>query len=133
MKYWNDLDGTIFFSKIFSQPIEIGEILIHTLRLENDQPLFGIGFDIPEFPDRLPEKWKDEGYNTCRIGLTCFEVSNLQIVNLPCKELFSVKIEEEDGYFFFTAKSKSASVELKSKWLTLSGPSAYMNGPEPED
>ncbi|OIN53488.1 Imm50 family immunity protein [Pseudomonas costantinii] len=133
MKYWNDLDGTIFFNKVFSQPIEIGKVYIHSLRIENDQPDFGIGFDIPEFPDHLPEKWKDKGYNTCRIGLSCSEMSDLQITNLPRREVFIVKIKKESEYFFFTAKSKNASIEFKAKWLSLSGPSVYINCPEPED
>ncbi|WP_455883706.1 Imm50 family immunity protein [Pseudomonas putida] len=133
MKHWNDLDGTTFFNKVFTQPIKIDEIYIHSLRIENDQPGFGIGFDIPEFPDHLPEKWKGKGYNTCRIGLTCSEVRNLRIVNLPCREIFIVKIEQKNECFIFSAKSKTASIEFEGKWLSLSGPSVYMNVPEPED
>ena len=133
MKNWNDLDGSIFFNKVFSQPIEIGKAYIHSLSIENDQNDFGIGFDIPNFPDRLPEKWKDKGYNTCRIGLTCSNITKLKITNLPLREVFNIEILKENEHFFFTAKSKNASVEFKAKWLSLSGPSVYMNCPEPED
>ncbi|NVZ68367.1 Imm50 family immunity protein [Pseudomonas costantinii] len=133
MKHWNDLDGSIFFKKVFSQPIEIGKIYIHSLGIENDQPSLGIGFDIPDFPDVLPEKWKNKGYNTCRIALRCDEISNLKIVNLPHREVFSIKLEQEDTYFLFTAKSKNASIEFKAKWLTMEGPTVYINCPEPGD
>lgn len=133
MKHWNDLDGTIFFNKVFSQPIEIGKVYIHSLRIENDQPSFGIGFDIPEFPDVLPEKWKNKGYNTCRIGLTCSEISDLKIVNLPRREVFSINIKRESGLFLFTAKSKNASIEFKANWLSVEGPTVYINCPEPGD
>jgi len=133
MKHWNDFDGTTFFKKVFSQPIEINKIYIHSINIENDRPSFAIGFDIPEFPDRLPEKWRDKGYNTCRIGLICSNVSNLRIVNLPCREIFVVKIEQENERFFFKAKSKTASIEFNGKWFSLAGPSVYMNRPEPED
>ena len=61
MKNWNNLDGSIFFNKVFSRPIEVGKAYIHSLRIENDLNDFGIGFDIPDFPDRLHEKWKDKG------------------------------------------------------------------------
>ena len=70
MKYWNELDGSVFFNKVFSRAIEIKKAYIHSLKIENNQYSFGIGFDIPEFPDRLPEKWKDKGYTTYRIGLS---------------------------------------------------------------
>lgn len=46
MENWNDLDGSIFFNKVFSQSIEIGKAYIHSLSIENDQDDFGIGFDI---------------------------------------------------------------------------------------
>lgn len=133
MKNWNDLDGSIFFNKIFSQPIEIGKAYIHSLGIENDQPSFGIGFDIPDFPDVLPEKWKNKGYNTCRIALSCSEISNLKIVNLPRREIFRINIKRENGYFFLSANSKNASMELKAKWLSMKGPTVYINSPEPGD
>lgn len=133
MKYWNELDGSVFFNKVFSRAIEIKKAYIHSLNIENDQYSFGIGFDIPEFPDRLPEKWKDQGYNTCRIGLSCSEMSDLKIANLPSRDVFIVTIKQENGIFTFTAKSKSASVEFRATWLSLAGPSVYMNCPEPGD
>lgn len=133
MKNWNDLDGSIFFNKLFSQPIEIGKAYIHSLHIENDQNNFGIGFDIPNFPDRLPEKWKDKGYNTCRIGLTCSNITNLKIINLPLREVFTIEIIKESEHFFFSAKSRNASVEFKAEWLSLSGPSVYLNCSEPGD
>lgn len=133
MKHWNDLDGSIFFNKVFSQTIRIGKVYIHSLRIENDKNDLGIGLDIPEFPDRLPEKWRDKGYNTCRIGLTFSTIINLKITNLPLREDFTVKIKNEGDSFFFTAKSKTASIEFRAKWLSLSGPSVYMNCPTPED
>ncbi|MBD8100321.1 hypothetical protein IFR08_21150 [Pseudomonas fluorescens] len=133
MKYWNSLEETIFFNKVFSYPVEIGKIYIHSLTIENDRPDVGIGFDIPEFPDRLPEKWKNKGYNTCRIGLSCLGVSDLRIVNLPRREVFIANIKQEHEGFLFTAKSKEASIEFRVKWLSLDGPSVYINCPDPDD
>ncbi|MDY7532830.1 Imm50 family immunity protein [Pseudomonas sp. Bout1] len=93
MKYWNELDESIFFCKLFSHPIEIGRISLFSLQIENDQPSLGLGFDIPEFPDNLPEKWQNKGFNTCRLGLTCSNISDLKITNIPTKEIFSATIE----------------------------------------
>lgn len=133
MKYWNDIDGTIFFNQLFSKPIEIGSAYIHSLRIKNDQNDFGIGFDIPEFPDHLPEKWRDKGYNTCRVGLTCSDITGLKIINLPQKEIFILEIKQEADHFSFTAQSKNATIELKARWLSLSGPSVYMSCPVAEE
>lgn len=133
MKHWNELDGTIFFNKVFSQPIEIGKAYIRSLRIENDNNDLGIGFDIPEFPDQLPDKWKDKGYNTCQIGLSCSTITGLKIINLPLREIFTINILQEGEYLYFTAKSKNASLEFKARWMSLSGPSVYINCPAPED
>lgn len=130
MKYWNELDGSIFFSKIFSRPIKIGKIALFSLRIENDQPSIGMGFDIPEFPDNLPEKWKNKGYNMCRLGITCNDIKNLKVFNIPAHEVFTVKINKEADYFTFEATSDRASIEFNAKFISLSGPNVYINGPD---
>ncbi|WLD68426.1 MULTISPECIES: Imm50 family immunity protein [Pseudomonas] len=130
MKYWNELDGSIFFSKIFSLPIKIGKIALFSLRIENDQPCVGLGFDIPEFPDKLPEKWKNKGYNTCRIGITCNEIEDLKIQNIPIHKEFLVTIEKQNNHFKFKATNDSALIEFKAKFISLSDPNVYINGPD---
>ena len=128
MKYWNELDGSTFLNKIFSKPVEIGKIALFSLRIENDQPSINLGFDIPEFPDILPEKWKNKGYNTCRIGIDCNEISNLKIHNLPIHEIFALEINNENANFNLQVKSKSALITFSAKLVSLNGPSVYING-----
>lgn len=130
MKYWNDLDGSIFFNKLFSFSVEIGKIALFSIRIENDQPSIGMGFDIPEFPDNLPEKWKNKGYNMCRVGLTFDEIKNLKISNIPAHEVFTVKINKDSGYFTFEAISDNASIKFNAKFISLKDPSVYINGPD---
>lgn len=128
MKHWDELDESIFFCKLFSRPIEIGRIFLFSLQIENDQPLVGLGFDIPEFPDNLPEKWQNKGFNTCRIGLTCSTIRDLKIINIPTKETLSVTIVEKNDFFTFQAISKNSLIEFKANLISLDGPSAYING-----
>ena len=91
MKYWNDLDRNIFLEKIFSKPVEIGQIALFSMQIENDRPSVGLGFDIPEFPDTLPKKWEGKGYNTCRMGIDCHGIQDLSIKNIPVREVFFSK------------------------------------------
>ncbi|MCD7040347.1 immunity 50 family protein [Pseudomonas sp. MAFF 311095] len=128
MKHWNELDNSTFLSKVFSRPVEIGKIALFSLRIENDQPCIGMGFDIPEFPDNLPEKWKNKGYNMCRIGITCNEIKDLKILDIPAHEIFTVKIIKDNHYFTFEAISDSASIKFNAKFISLGGPSVYING-----
>lgn len=130
MKYWNELDGSIFFGKIFSQPIAINRIALFSMRIDNDQPCVGLGFDIPEFPDQLPEKWKNKGYNTCRTGLICHNIKELKVQNIPAHEVFKVEIKKHNDHFEFHATSENASIEFKARFISLSDPNVYINGPD---
>lgn len=130
MKYWNDLDQNIFFEKIFSEPVEIGRIALFSLQIENDRPSVGLGFDIPDFPDRLPRKWEDKGYNTCRMGIDCHGIQDLKIQNIPVREVFFVKISKKNNQFYFQATNKNALIEFKAKFISLVDPNVYINGPD---
>ena len=130
MKYWNDLDQNIFFEKIFSEPVEIGRIALFSLQIENDRPSVGLGFDIPDFPDRLPRKWEDKGYNTCRMGIDCHGIQDLKIQNIPVREVFFVKISMKNNQFYFQATNKNALIEFKAKFISLVDPNVYINGPD---
>ena len=130
MKFWNELDKNIFFQKLFSSPIEIGEIAQISLQIDNDRPALKIGFDIPEFPDNLPEKWKNKGYNTCRIGITCNEIKDLKIQNIPVRKVFLVNITKENNQFYFQATNENSIIEFKAKFISLCDPNVYINGPD---
>ena len=128
MKYWNELDKNIFFEKIFSQPVEIGEITLFSLQIDNDRPSLGIGFDIPDFPDILPEKWKNKGYNVCRLGVDCHGISDLKILNIPGRDNFYVKVKKEKGQLCFYAANKNSLIEFKAKSISICDPNVYIRG-----
>ena len=127
MKHWNELEQSIFFNKVFSNLINIGTINLFSLQIENDRPSLGIGFDIPQFPDKLPEKWKNKGYNMCRIGLECSGISDLLIKNIPTSETLNVEIEESQGYFQFSATSETSLILFKARHISLNGPNVYLS------
>lgn len=128
MKYWNELDTNIFFEKIFTQPVEIGEITIFSLQIDNDRPSLGIGFDIPDFPDSLPEKWKNKGYNVCRLGIDCYGISDLKILNIPIRDTFFLKITKEDEQTLFHATNKHSLIEFKAQSISICNPNVYIRG-----
>ena len=126
MKHWNELEQSIFFTTIFSNLINTGAINLFSLQIENDRPSLGIGFDIPQSPDKLPEKWKSKGYNMCRIGLECSGISDLLIKNIPTSEILNVEIEEFQGDFQFSATSATSLIQFKARHIYLDGPNVYL-------
>ena len=58
MNFWNELEGSTFFNKVFSKSIPIDSIELFSVIIDNNRPSITIEFDIPELPDNAPEKWK---------------------------------------------------------------------------
>lgn len=128
MKYWNELYKNTFLERFFSQPVEIVKITLFSLQIDNDRPSLGLGFDIPEFPDILPGKWKNKGYNVCRIGVDCHDASCLKILNIPDRNSFYVRITKEDGQFCFKAVNKNSLIEFQAQSISICDPNVYIRG-----
>ncbi|MFJ2530079.1 Imm50 family immunity protein [Pseudomonas helmanticensis] len=126
MKHWNDVQGSTFFNMIFSSPIAIGEINLFTLKIENDYSTVIMGFDIPETPDAPPRKWKNIGFNTCRIGITCSEIEELFIINLPNQKNFQLTIEKIDSRFKVSATAEKSSISFTTSFINLRDPNVYL-------
>lgn len=127
MKFWNDIDGSTFFNQIFTTPIAIDTIELFTLNINNSRPTIILEFDIEEFPDATPAKWKKANFNTCRIGLNCGDIRNLSIKNIPTTEKLNITITKNETDFTIHASNTSSLIEFTTKFPLLCGPSVYMN------
>ncbi|PNA05656.1 MULTISPECIES: Imm50 family immunity protein [Pseudomonas] len=130
MNSWNELDGSNFFNKVFTSPIPIGEIELFSINIDNSRPVIIMEFDIPDYPDAPPAKWKQSGFNTCRIGLNCSNIEDLLIKNIPTHEKMTIKITSNEQKFRVIASSENSLIEFTTKHPLLCGPSAYLNAPE---
>ena len=130
MKFWNELENTIFFNKVFTYPVEIGKITLFSVTIDNDRPNIGLGFDISELPDAPPKKWVTEGFNTCRIGLDCGGLSDIKIINIPTDEPLRMVITKYESFYHLQANSKTSAIEFRAKYISLCGPSVYINDPD---
>ncbi|NUT82867.1 MULTISPECIES: Imm50 family immunity protein [Pseudomonas] len=127
MNFWNDLEGSTFFNKIFSSPVPIGTIELFSLAIDNDTSTIVFEFDIEEYPDAPPHKWKQSGFNTCRIGLNCSAPTNLTITNIPTKNKLALRISQQQNTFTVHASNDTSLIKFETKHLLLCGPSAYQN------
>ncbi|VVP79693.1 hypothetical protein PS925_00366 [Pseudomonas fluorescens] len=130
MIFWNELDGSTFFNKIFSAPVAIGEITLSSIKIDNERPVIIMEFDIAEYPDSPPAKWRESGLNTCRIGINCSNIANLSIKNIPTPDKISLKITKKEKGFNVTACNNESTIKFDTKHILLCGPSAYLNSEE---
>jgi len=130
MYFWNDLDGSSFFNRIFTSPIPIGEVTLFSLNIDNNRPIIILEFDIKEYPEAPPVKWKQSGFNTCRIGLNCSNIEELLIKNIPTKKNLTISISNENSSYRIRATNDESVIEFTTKHPLLCGPSAYLNSQE---
>lgn len=126
MKYWNELDGSTFFSLVFSGGIAIDEIRLFSLRVDNNQSTVALSFDIKELPDKPPKKWQMIQYNACRIGISGSEIENLMVKNLPGNNPMKLTIEKNSHRYIVSASSENSVIEFTASFLTLGAPSVYL-------
>lgn len=130
MKLWNEFDNTIFFNKVFTYPVKIGCVALFSLSIDNDSPNIILEFDIQELPDSPPEKWIKARFNTCRIGISCAGITDLEIKNIPNSNPLKMMINKDQDFFAVVAKSDTSSIEFKAKYISLCGPSVYFCDPD---
>ena len=127
MKYWNDIDNSTFFNRVFSYPVPIDQLELAEINIGNERNNIVIGFDILEIPDNPPAKWQKTEYNTCRIGIDCGEIHSLLIKNTPAAETLNIKISKADTHYHIQASNNESIIDFAAKFICLRGPSVYFS------
>lgn len=130
MESWNELDGSVFFNKIFARAIPIGEVKLSSISIDNIRPIIILEFDILDFPSEPPAKWKQSGFNVCRIGLSCSNIAELKIKNLPTQKILLANISRQGGGFKISLSNNESLIQFTTKNPLLCGPSGYLNTSE---
>ena len=128
IKYWNDLDGGVFLSKVFSTPVPVSVIELSGLNIDNDRNNITIGFDIEEVPDIIPDKWLKNKFNTCRIGLECGEITGLSMNNIPTESKLKMEISKIDDCYLVSISSGVSKIKFTANFIYLRGGTVYFNG-----
>lgn len=127
MKYWNDIDNSTFFNRVFSYLVPIGQLELAGIDIDNERNNLVIGFDILEIPDIPPVKWQQIEYNTCRTGIDCGEIQDLVIKNIPTPKALNIKISQTDDHYCIHISNNESNIDFIAKFISLRGPSVYFN------
>ena len=127
MKYWNELDGSILFNKVFSTQVPIGIVRLFAITIDNNSPDVTLEFDIHELPDMPPEKWKKNGFNTCRIGISTSNIKDLHIENIPTEENLITVISKLENRYIVQLSNKDSLIKFTAQHIMICGPSVYIN------
>lgn len=123
--YWNDIDGSILFNKVFTKSIEVNEIDVFDIKTEREAATVTISFDlVNELPDNPLPKWV-KGYNRCRCGINCSGVRYLKIDGMSTDMLAKIEIHTDNNEVII--KGADILLNLKCSHIQLMGPSVYIS------
>ncbi len=123
--YWNDIDGSVLFNKVFTKNIEVNEIDIFDIKIDREAATVLITFDlVNELPDNPPPKWV-KGYNRCRCGINCSGVKYLKIDGMSIDMLAKIEIDTNNNEVL--VKGTDIFLNLKCSHIQLMGPSVYIS------
>lgn len=124
---WNDIDGNTLFNKVFTKPVELGEIDIFDIKIDREASTVIISFDlIDELPDNPPPKWV-KGYNRCRCGINCSGVEYLKIDGMSTDMLANITIDIHTENNEVIINGRDIFLNLKCSHIQLMGPSVYIS------
>lgn len=123
--YWNDIDGSFLFNRVFTNAIEVSEIDIFEIKIDREAATVMIIFDlVNQLPDNPPPKWV-KGYNRCRCGINCSGVKNLKIDGVSTDMLAKIEIDTNSNEVII--KGDSIFLKLECAHIQLMGPSVYIS------
>ncbi|HDR2784872.1 TPA: immunity 50 family protein [Enterobacter sichuanensis] len=125
--YWNEIEGSILFNKVFSRDVEVNEIDIFDIKIDREATTVMICFDlVNELPDSPPPKWV-KGYNRCRCGINCSGVKFLKIEGMSTDMPAKIEIQKNTSYSVVIIKGADIFLNLKCSHIQLMGPSVYIS------
>ena len=123
--YWNDIDGSFLFNRVFTNAIEVSEIDIFEIKIDREAATVMIIFDlVNQLPDNPPPKWV-KGYNRCRCGINCSGVKNLKIDGMSTDMLAKIEIDTNSNEVII--KGDGIFLNLECAHIQLMGPSVYIS------
>lgn len=73
------LTSAEFLKQIYSAPPGLSNVSIFDLRLDRDAAAMRLRFNLPEFPDNPPDKWKQSGFNRLQITPRLIDMLSISI------------------------------------------------------
>lgn len=125
--YWNDIDGSILFNRVFTKSIEVNEIDVFDIKIDREAATVIISFDLVDvLPDNPPPKWI-KGYNRCRCGINCSGVKYLKIEGMSTDMPAKIEIEKHTAHNEVIIKGADIFLTLMCSHIQLMGPSVYIS------
>ncbi|ATP48305.1 hypothetical protein CR512_02650 [Pseudomonas putida] len=98
---------------------------LHGIEIQRDGPKVLLRFDLREFPNHPPTKWKTAGFNRIQLRLLAVGVRQLQISGIQSNCMLDLNITKENGIIRLNADNGALKLEITAEHVMIDGVSAY--------
>lgn len=93
MKWYELAENPRAVTELYSEVPLLQSVHLTEVVLLRDGPRMMIKVDLPRFPDKVPTRWKIQGYTSIQMQLDFWNVQSLDIAQWSTEDLVDVQIE----------------------------------------
>jgi len=93
---WHDIiENSMAIKNIYVNVPDLSDIELRKIELYDGGPTLHLFFDLPEFPDIPPKKWRGEEYNTVYLEMVFSGIENLKMTDWTNTNLVNIKFNKK--------------------------------------
>ncbi|GDY34055.1 Imm50 family immunity protein [Gandjariella thermophila] len=129
MAAWLDLleDAASVRSIYNDQSPALDPIRLHEISLHTDGGRATLRFDLPEYPESPPKKWRLQGFNTVQVELMLIEIRELSLRGWNSAIDGRMSLARESDGVRVTMSTDSVRIDIKAAWATVVKVAAYLS------
>ena len=93
MKWYELAENPRAITELYSEVPSLQSVRLVEVHLLRDGPRMTINVDLPRFPDKVPTRWKLQGYTSIQVQLDFWNVQSLDIAQWSTEDQVDVQIE----------------------------------------
>jgi hypothetical protein len=93
MKWYELAENPLAVSEIYSEVPSLQSVRLVEVLLLRDGRRMTVKIEMPHFPDKIPKRWKLQGYTSIQIQLDFWDLQSLDIVQWSSEDQVDMQIE----------------------------------------
>lgn len=120
------MENDVFVIGLYGALPKFENINIHQINLNWNGPCANVIFDLRDFPNSPPRKWR--GFNTVQLEISLFPLVEVRIEKFSSGNVCNVCIEKKGALFCFEVTGASEAIFVAPS-VRINNVSAYLNLP----
>ena len=115
-------------SRLYTKVPPLEYVSLIGISLHNDGPVAKIEFDLPNFPDIPPDRWKKSGFNTAQLHLELFVITKFSLEGWSNQLVVDVDIRRTgEGLISVTSQGANFNLNTQCQVIHIAHMIGYQN------